>query len=98
MRNPIHDDQASITLEMATEFSQALLDAARTVLPEKERRRRTQEWCETPETRALEEALTKRREARRAMKGNWNTAAWRALKAACKGVPAAVETGIFSHM
>ena len=44
------------------------------------------EWCESPETRAaVEEALAKRREARRLMKSNRTPAAWKALRAACKG-------------
>ena len=92
-------EPATTTAGMATLFTNALLDAAQTVLPEEPRRRRTQEWCETPATRAaLEEALAKRREARRAMRGNWTTATWRTLKAACKGVTAAVETGIYAHL
>ncbi|CAB1118778.1 unnamed protein product [Ectocarpus sp. CCAP 1310/34] len=93
------DERTTTAAELATDFTNALLDAARTTLGEEPRRRRTQEWCETPETReALEQALTKRREARRAMRGNWNSATWRVLKAACKGVATAVETGIYAHL
>lgn len=44
--------RAITTPEMATEFTRALLDAARTALPKEERRRRTQGWCETLKTRA----------------------------------------------
>ncbi|CAB1102654.1 unnamed protein product [Ectocarpus sp. CCAP 1310/34] len=92
-------ERATTTPEKATEITYALLEAARAILPEEPRRRCTQRWCETPETRtALEEALTKRREARQAMKDKLNTTSWRALKAACKGVAAAVETGIYAHL
>ncbi|CAB1097418.1 unnamed protein product [Ectocarpus sp. CCAP 1310/34] len=93
------DERTTTAAELATDFTNALLDAARTTLGEEPRRRRTQEWCETPETRAaLEQALTKRRESRRAMRGNWNSPTWRVLNAACKGVATAVETGIYAHL
>lgn len=93
------DERTTTAAELATDFTNALLGAARTTLGEEPRRRRTQEWCETPETRAaLEQTLSKRREARRAMRGNWNSATWRVLKAACKGVATAVETGIHAHL
>ena len=87
------------TAELATVFTTALLDAARTVLPKEPRRRRTQEWCETPETRAaLEEAMAKRRGARRAFERSRTAATWRALKAACRAVQTAVDTGIYAHL
>ncbi|CAB1116368.1 unnamed protein product [Ectocarpus sp. CCAP 1310/34] len=58
------DERTTTAAELATDFTNTLLDAARTTLGEEPRRRRTQEWCETPETRAaLEQALTKRQEA-----------------------------------
>ena len=57
------------------------------------------EWCESPETRAaVEEALAKRREARRLMKSNRTPATWKALRAACKGVRTAVDEGIHAHL
>ena len=57
------------------------------------------EWCESPETRAaVEEALAKRREARRLMKSNRSPATWRALRATCKGVRTAVDEGIHAHL
>ena len=57
------------------------------------------EWCESPETRAaVEEALAKRREARRLMKSNRTPATWKSLRAACKGVSTAVDEGIHAHL
>ena len=57
------------------------------------------EWCESPETKAaVEEALAKRREARRLMKSNLSTATWKALRAACKGVSTAVDEGIYAPL
>ena len=57
------------------------------------------EWCESPETRAaVEEALAKRRKARRLMKSNRTPATWKALRAACKGVRAVVDEGIHAHL
>ena len=57
------------------------------------------EWCESSETRAaVEEALAKRREARRLMKSNRAPATWKALRAAFKGVRAAVDEGIHAHL
>ena len=57
------------------------------------------EWCKSPETRAaVEEALAKRREARRLMKSNRTPATWKALRAACKGVRAAIDEGIHAHL
>ena len=57
------------------------------------------EWCESPGTRAaVEEALAKRREARRLMKSNRTPATWKALRAACKGVRTAVDEGIYAYL
>ena len=53
---------------------------------------------EDPETRAaVEAALAKRCEVRRTWKGNRTPATWRILRAACKGVKAAIEAGIDAH-
>jgi len=41
--------------------------------------------------------LAKRRKARCGFKRNRNAATWRILKAACKGVEAAIDTGIYAH-
>ena len=58
--------------EAARGFTEAILEAAQTVLSTERRIPRIMpEWCESPETRAaVEEALAKRREARRLMKSN----------------------------
>ena len=51
--------------EAAREFTEAILEAAQTVLPTERHIPRMPEWCESPETRAaVEEALAKQREAR----------------------------------
>ena len=85
--------------EAAREFTKAILEAAQTVLLTKRRIPRMPEWCESPETRAaVEEALAKRREARRLMKSNRTPATWKALRAACKGVRTAVDEGIHAHL
>ena len=69
--------------EAARGFTEAILEAAQTVLPIEGRIPRMPEWCESPETRAaVEEALAKRREARRLMKSNRTPATWKALRAA----------------
>ena len=81
--------------EAAREFTEAILEAAQTVLPTERRIPRMPEWCENPETRAaVEEALAKRREERRLMKSNLTPATWKSLRAACKGVCTAVDEGI----
>ena len=68
-------------------FTEAILEAAQTVLPTERRIPRMPEWCESPETgAAVEKALAKRREARRMMKSNRTLATWKALRAACKRV------------
>ena len=93
-------DQPNITArEAAREFTEAILEAAQTVLPTERRIPRMPEWCESPETRAaVEEVLAKRREARRLMKSNCTPATWKALRAACKGVRTAVDEGIHAHL
>ena len=49
--------------EAARGFTEAILEAAQTVLPTERQIPRMPEWCESPETRAaVEEALAKRRE------------------------------------
>ena len=85
--------------EAARGFTKAILEAAQTVLPTERRIPRMPEWYESPETRAaVEEALVKRREARRLMKSNRTPATWKALRAACKGVRTAVDEGIYAHL
>ena len=85
--------------EVARGFTKAILEAAQTVLPTERRIPRMLEWCESPETRAAgEEALAKRREARRLMKRNRTPATWKTLRAACKGVRTAVDEGIYAHL
>lgn len=82
------------TPEVARDFAKLPM------LPEKERRpSRLQEWCHIPETRAaLKEAFAKQWEARRAMKGNRTSAAWKDFRASCKRVSAAVQTSIHAHL
>ena len=85
--------------EAAREFIEAIFEAAQTVLPTARRIACMPEWRESPETRAaVEEALAKRREARRLMKSNRTPATWKALRAACKGVRTAVDEGIHVHL
>ena len=85
--------------EAARGLTEAILEAAQTVFPTERRIPRMPEWCESPETRAaVEEALAKRREARRLMKSNRTPATWKSLRAACKGVRAAVDEGIHAHL
>ena len=83
--------------EAARGFTKAILEAAQAVLPTERRIPRMPEWCESPEMRAaVEEALAKRREARRLMKSNRTPATWKALRAACIGT--AVDEGIYAHL
>ena len=83
----------------AREFTEATLEAAQTVLPTERRIPRMPERRESPETRAaVEEALAKRREARRLMKSNRTPATWKALRAACKVVRKSVDEGIHAHL
>ena len=85
--------------EAAREFTEAILEAAQTVLPTERRIPRMPAWCESPETRtAVEEVLAKRREARRLMRTNRTPATWKSLRAACKGVRTAVDEGIHAHL
>ena len=85
--------------EAAREFTEAILEAAQTVLPTKRRIPCMPEWCERPETRAaVEEALARRREARRLMKSNRTPATWKALRAACKRVRTAVDKGTHAYL
>ena len=84
---------------MAEAFTEDLLVAAKTELPEERWRRRALEWDMTAEAReALGDALDKRRAARHAFKTSPNPATWRILKASCKGVKAANATGIYDHL
>ena len=85
--------------EAARGFTKAIPEAAQTVLPTERRILRMPEWCESPETRAaVEEALAKRREARRLMESNRTPATWKSLRAACKGVRTAVDEGIHAYL
>ena len=85
--------------EAAREFTEAILEAAQTVLPTERRIPSMSEWCESPETRAaVEEALAKRREARRLVNRNRTPATWKVLRAACKGVRTAIDEGIHAHL
>ena len=87
------------TPEAVRGFTKAILEAAQTVLPTERRIPRMPEWCESPETRAaVEEALAKRREARRLIKSDRTPATWKSLRAACKGVHTAVDEGIYAHL
>lgn len=92
-------DSATTAQEMARAFTEDLLDTAETELSEEPRRRRAIEGDMTAEARAaLADALDGRRAARRAFKTNQNAATWRILKAACKGVKAAIATGMCDHL
>ena len=90
---------ATIAQEMVRAFTEDLLCAAETRMPEKTRRRRVLEWNMTTAARAtLGDALDKQQEARHAFKADPNPATWRILKATCKGVKAAIATGIYDHL
>ncbi|CAM9711521.1 unnamed protein product, partial [Sphacelaria rigidula] len=83
----------------AMEFTEAILEAAQTVLPEEARIPRMPEWCENPHTRAtLEAALANRREARRLMKDHRTPALCKALRAACKSGRTAKDDGTDAHL
>ena len=72
---------------------------AHAVLPEARRTPHRLEWCERPAVRAaLLAALEKKREARRQCKTKHTTATWKALRAACKEVRAAIDKGIEVHL
>ena len=85
--------------EEAREFTEAILGAAHAVLPEARRIPRRLGWCERPAVRAaLLAALDKKREAHRQCKTKHTTATWKALRAACKVVRAAIDKGIEVHL
>ena len=86
--------QASVA-EEAREFTEAILGAAHAVLPEARRIPRRLGWCQRPAARAaLLATLDKKREARQQCKTKHTTATWKALRAACKEVRAAIDKGI----
>ena len=94
----IASQRASVA-EEAREFTEAILGAAHAVLPEARRTPRRLGWCERPAVRAaLLVALDKKREARRQCKTKHTTATWKALRAACKEVRAAIDKGIEVHL
>ena len=85
--------------EEAREFTEAILGAAHAILPEARRTPHRLGWCERPAVRAaLLAALEKKREARRQCKSKHTTATWKALRAACKEVRAAIDKGIEAHL
>ena len=87
--------QRASVAEEAREFTEAILGAAHAVLPEARQTPRRLGWCEWPAVRAsLLAALDKTREARRQCKTKHTTATWKALRAACKEVRAAIDKGI----
>lgn len=89
---------ASLT-EDARRFTKTILEAAHAVIPEERRLPRRLGWCERPAVRAaLMAALDRKREARRQCKARHTTATWRALRAACKEVRAAIDKGIEIHL
>ena len=91
--------QRASVAEEAREFTEAILGAAQAVLPEARRTPRRLGWCERPAVRAaLLAALDKKREARRQCKTKHTTATWKALRAACKEVRAAIDKGIEVHL
>ena len=91
--------QRASVAEEAREFTEAILGAAHAVLPEARRTPRRLGWCERPAVRAaLLAALDKKREARRQCKTKHTTATWKALRAACKEVRAAIDKGIEVHL
>ena len=91
--------QRASVAEEAREFMEAILGAAHFVLPEARRIPRRLGWCERPAVRAaLLAALDKKREARRQCKTKHTTATWKALRAACKEVRAAIDKGIEVHL
>ena len=91
--------QRASVAEKAREFTEAILGAAHAVLPEARRTPHRLGWCERPAVRAaLLAALEKKREARRQCKSKHTTATWKALRAACKEVRAAIDKGIEAHL
>ena len=92
--NEIAGQRASVA-EGAREFTEAILGAAHAVLPEARRTPRRLGWCERPAVRAaLLAALDKKREARQQWKTKHTTATWKAFRAVCKEVRAAIDKGI----
>eukprot|EP00903_Cladosiphon_okamuranus_P019178 g17640.t1 len=90
---------AATAQEMAEEFTEFLLGAAKTELSEEPRRRHALAWNMTAAARAaLAAALDKRREARHGFKASPNAATFRILKVACKGVKATIATSIYDHL
>ena len=91
--------QRASVAEEAREFTEAIFGAAHTVLPEARRTPHRLGWCERPAVRAaLLAALEKKREARRQCKSKHTTATWKALRAACKKVRAAIDKGVEVHL
>ena len=94
----IKDQRASVA-EEAREFTEAILGAAHAVLPEARRIPRRLEWGKWPAVRAeLLATLDKKQEARRQCKAKHTTATWKALRAACKEVRAAIDKYIEIHL
>ena len=85
--------------EEAREFTEAILGVARAALPVARRIPRRLGWCERSAVRAaLLAALDKKREARRQCKTKHTTATWKALRAACKEVRAAIDKVTEVHL
>ena len=83
----------------ARKFTEPIFGAAHAVLSEARRTPRRLGWCERPAIRAaLLAALKKKREGRRQCKTKHTTATWKALRAACKEVRAAIDKGIEVHL
>ena len=91
--------QRASVAEEAREFTDVILGAAHAVLPEARRTPHRLGWCERPAFRVAHlAALEKKREARRQCKTKHTTATWKALRAACKEVRAAIDKGIEAHL
>ena len=91
--------QRASVAEEARKLTEAILGAAHAILPEARRTPRRLGWYERPAVRAaLLAALDKKREARRQCKTKHTTATWKALRAACKEVRAAIDKGIEVHL
>ena len=91
--------QRASVAEEAKMFTEAILEAAHTVLPEARRIPRRLGWCEQPAVRAaLLAALDKTWEACRQYKAKHTTATWKALRATYKEVRAAIDKSIEIHL
>ena len=91
--------QRASVAEEAREFTETILGAAHAVLPEAIRTPRRLGWCERQAVRAaLLAALDKKRKVRRQCKTKHTTATWKALRAVCKEVRAAIDKGIEVHL